>query len=82
MAYEGFEALRDEEEALVPLRIVEPADDRQMDITCSVSGSTPSASQTPPPQVKIKRNKKLIQHIPLRETRSKTVKPSGSKSRI
>jgi len=76
MAYEGFEALRDEEEALVPFRIVEPADDQQMVITCSVSA--------PPPRVK--RNKKLIQHpIPFRETRSKTVKPSGhtrSKSKI
>ncbi|KAE8800197.1 hypothetical protein D1007_24349 [Hordeum vulgare] len=46
-AYEGFEALRDEEEALIPFRIVGCADDRQMVITCS--GSAPSSCPTPPP---------------------------------
>jgi len=76
VAYEGFEALRDEEdsEAPVPFRIVEPVDDRQIVIT----------PPPPPPQVKTKRNKKL-KHIPLRETRSKAVKPSSntrSKSKI
>ncbi|KAE8821481.1 hypothetical protein D1007_00254 [Hordeum vulgare] len=74
MAYEGFEALWADKEALIPFRIVERADDRQMVIT--FSGNASSASPTTPPQVK--RNKKLIQHpILFRETRSKTVKPSG-----
>ena len=78
MAYEGFEAIREEEVILsgVPLRISEPTDDRQLVINCSVSQSS---KNPPPPEVKIKSNKTKLskaQNIPARETRSKTVNPS------
>ena len=49
MAYEGFEAIREEEVILseVPLKISEPTDDRQLVITCLVSQSS-----TKPPRSK------------------------------
>ena len=78
MAYEGFEAIREEEVILskVPLKISEPTDDRQLVITCSISQSS---TKPPPPEVKIRSNKTKLpkaQNIPARETRSKTVNPS------
>ena len=85
MAYDGFDAIREEEERvivpIVPLPIIESTDDRQMVVEFSASGTTPSAPPRPKPQVKIKRNKS----ISTRETRSKTVKPAAntrSKSKI
>ncbi|XP_073365744.1 uncharacterized protein [Aegilops tauschii subsp. strangulata] len=92
MAFDGFEAIREEEEGvifpIVPLKITEPIDDRQMVVKCSASGTTPSAPPRGKPQVKpkIKRNKSLKEKsISTRETRSKTVKPATntrSKSKI
>nr|XP_045083495.1 uncharacterized protein LOC120962420 [Aegilops tauschii subsp. strangulata] len=92
MAFDGFEAIREEEEGvifpIVPLKITEPIDDRQMVVKCSASGTTPSAPPRGKPQVKpkIKRNKSLKEKsISTRETRSKTVKPAAntrSKSKI
>ena len=87
MAYEGFEAIREEEVILseVPLRMSEPTDDRQLVITCSVSQSS---RNLPPPEVKIRSNKTKLskaQNIPARETRSKMVNTSrntGSKAKI
>ena len=74
MAFEGFEAIREEEETViapvVPLKIIPP----------TASGTTPSAPPRPQPQVK---KTKMI--IPTRETRSKSVKPASntrSKSKI
>ena len=47
MAFDGFEAIGEEEEGvivpIVPLKITEPIDDRQMVVKCSASGTTPSA---------------------------------------
>ena len=87
MAYDGFEAIREEEEGaivpIVPLKIVEAIDDRNFSVKCSASGSTPSATQRPKPQVKSKRIKS--KSISTRETRSKSVKPAAntrSKSKI
>jgi hypothetical protein len=92
MAFDGFEAIREEEEGvivpIVPLKITEPIDDRQMVVKCSASGTTPSAPPRGKHQVKpkIKRNKSLKEKsISTRETRSKTVKPAAntrSKSKI
>ena len=90
MAFDGFEAIREEEEVvifpIVPLKITEPIDDHQMVVKCSASGTTPSAPPRRKPQVKIKRNKSLKEKsISTRETRSKTVKPAAntrSKSKI
>ena len=90
MAFDGFEAIREEEEGvivpIVPLKIVEPTDDHQLVVKCSASGSTPSATPRPKPQVKSKRIKSLNQKsISTRETRSKSVKPAAntrSKSKI
>ncbi|XP_073365844.1 uncharacterized protein [Aegilops tauschii subsp. strangulata] len=92
MALDGFEAIREQEEGvifpIVPLKITEPIDDRQMVVKCSASGTTPSAPPRGKPQVKpkIKRNKSLKEKsISTRETRSKTVKPAAntrSKSKI
>ena len=92
MAFDGFESIREEEEGviipIVPLKITEPIDDRQMVVKCSASGTTPSAPPRGKPQVKpkIKRNKSLKEKsISTRETRSKTVKPAAntrSKSKI
>ena len=65
MAFDGFEAIREEEEGLifptVPLKIIEPIDDRQMVVKCSASATTPSAPPRGKPQVKpkIKRNKSV-----------------------
>ncbi|KAE8818385.1 hypothetical protein D1007_03829 [Hordeum vulgare] len=78
MAYEGFEAIREEEVILfeVPLKISEPTYDRQLFITSSISQSS---TKPPPPEVKIRSNKTKLskaQNIPARETRSKTVNPS------
>ncbi|KAE8790217.1 Mutator-like transposase [Hordeum vulgare] len=78
MAYEGFEAIREEEVILseVPLKISEPTDDRQLVITCSIRQSS---TKPPPPEVKVRSNKtkrSKAQNIPARETRSKTVNPS------
>ena len=78
MAYEGFEAIREEEVILseVPLRISEPIDDHQLVIICSLSESS---TKPPPPEVKIRSNKTKLskaQNIPARETRSKIVNPS------
>lgn len=72
MAFEGFESIRDDEVIIpvVPLKTIQPTDDRQLVIT-------PSAPLQPPPEVKSKRNKKKV-HIPPRETRSKAVKPSSN----
>ena len=84
MAYDGFEAIREEEEGVivpvVPLMIIEPTDDRQVVVKGSASGSTLSAPARPQPQVKIKRNKLNLKpkSIPARETRSRTVKPSAN----
>ena len=54
MAFDGFEALREEEERVivpvVPLRIIEPTDDRQLVVECSASGSTPSVPPRPQPK--------------------------------
>ena len=83
MASDGFDV---KEEGvivpIVPLKIIEPTDDRAL-----MSASTPSAPPPPQPQVKTKRNKMILnpKSIPARETRSKTVKPSAntrSKSKI
>ena len=90
MAFDGFESIREEEEGvifpIVPLKITEPIDDRQMVVKCLASGTTPSAPPRRKPQVKIKRNKSLKEKsISTRETRSKTVKPAAntrSKSKI
>jgi len=91
MAFDGFEAIREEEEGvivpIVPLKIVEPTDDdHQLVVKCSASGSTPSATPRPKPQVNSKRIKSLNQKsISTRETRSKSVKPTAntrSKSKI
>ena len=92
MAFDGFESIREEEEGvifpIVPLKIIEPIDDRQMVVKCSASATTPSAPPRGKPQVKpkIKRNKSLKEKsISTRETRSKTVKPAAntrSKSKI
>ncbi|KAM3371530.1 hypothetical protein ACQJBY_018765 [Aegilops geniculata] len=92
MAFDGFESIREEEEGvifpIVPLKITEPIDDRQMIVKCSASATTPSAPPRGKPQVKpkIKRNKSLKEKsISTRETRSKTVKPAAntrSKSKI
>ena len=92
MAFDGFESIREEEEGIifpiVPLKIIEPIDDRQMVVKCSASGTTPSTPPRGKPQVKpkIKRNKSLKEKsISTRETRSKTVKPAAntrSKSKI
>ena len=92
MAFDGFEAIREEEEGvifpIVLLKITEPLDDRQMVVKCSASATTPSAPPRGKPQVKpkIKRNKSLKEKsISTRETRSKTVKPAAntrSKSKI
>ena len=92
MAFDGFESIREEEEGvifpIVPLKITEPIDDRQMVVKCSTSATTPSAPPRGKPQVKpkIKRNKSLKEKsISTRETRSKTVKPAAntrSKSKI
>ena len=78
MAYEGFEAIREEEVILseVPLKISEPTDDRQLVITCSINQSS---TKLPPPEVKIRSNNTKLskaQNIPASETRSKTVNPS------
>ncbi|KAE8769954.1 hypothetical protein D1007_58366 [Hordeum vulgare] len=78
MAYEGFEAIREEEVILseVPLKISEPTDDRQLVITCSISQSS---TKLPPLEVNIRSNKTKLskaQNIPARETRSKMVNPS------
>ena len=56
MAYEGFEAIREEEVILseVPLKISEPTDDRQLVITCSIRQSS---TKPPPPEVKVRSNK-------------------------
>jgi hypothetical protein len=80
MAYDGFEAIREEQDMVpvIPLKIMEPIDDRQLVIKCS-------GNQEQLSQVKIKRKKTKPQNIPARETRSKTVKPSAntrSKSNI
>ena len=49
MAFDGFEAIREEEEGvifpIVPLKITEPIDDCQMVGKCSVSGTTPPTPQ-------------------------------------
>ncbi|KAE8818050.1 hypothetical protein D1007_04151 [Hordeum vulgare] len=92
MAFDGFEAIREEEEGvivpIVPLKITEPIDDRQMVVKCSASGTTPSTPPRGKHQVKpkIKRNKSLKEKsISTRETRSKTVKRAAntrSKSKI
>ncbi|XP_073356548.1 uncharacterized protein [Aegilops tauschii subsp. strangulata] len=92
MAFDGFEAIREEEEGvnfpIVPLKIIDPIYDRQMVVKCSASGTTPSAPPQGKPQVKpkIKRNKSLKEKsISTRETRSKTMKPAAntrSKSKI
>ncbi|KAE8812817.1 Alpha-amylase [Hordeum vulgare] len=92
MAFDCFEAIREEEEGviipIVPLKITEPIDDRQMVVKCSASGTTPSAPPRGKHQVKpkIKRNKSLKEKsISTRETRSQTVKPAAntrSKSKI
>ena len=79
IAFDGFDAIREEEERvvvpIVPLPIIESTDDRQMVVEFSASGTTPSAPPWPKPQVtKIKRNKS----ISTRETRSKTVKPAAN----
>ena len=81
MAFDGFEAIREEEEGvifpIVPLKISGPIDDRQMVVKCLASGTTPSAPPRQKPQVKIKRNKSLKEKsISTRETMSKTVKPA------
>ena len=85
MAFDGFESIREEEEGviflIVPLKITEPIDDRQMVVKCSVSVTTPSAPPRGKPQVKpkIKRNKSLKEKsISTRETRSKMVKPAAN----
>ena len=83
MAYEGSEAIREEEAILfeVPLRMSEPTDDRQLVITCLVSQSS---AKPPPPEVKIRSNKRKLskaQNNPARETRSKTVNPSRNTRR-
>ena len=86
MAYDGFEAIREEEIIfpMDPLNIIKPgamaSDDLQL-----VSTSTPPPP--PQPQVNTKRSKKNVkqQNTPARETRSKSVKPSAntrSKSKI
>jgi hypothetical protein len=84
MLFDGFEAIREEEEEVivlvVPLNIIEPIDDRQLVVKSSASGSTPSAP--PRTQPCVKKNKKSIS---TRETRSKSVKPAAntrSKSKI
>ena len=72
MAFAGFESIGDEEVIIpvVPLKIIEPTDDRQLVIT-------PSAPRQPSPQVQSKRKKRKVD-IPPRETRSKAVKPSSN----
>ena len=89
MAFDGVDALREEEERVivpdVPLRIIEPTDDRQLVVECSGSGSTPSAPPWPQPQGKIKRHKIIPKSVPARETRSKAVKSAAhtrSRSKI
>ncbi|KAM0902483.1 hypothetical protein ACQ4PT_019266 [Festuca glaucescens] len=61
-AFHGFEAIRQEEEEVivpvVPLKIIEPIDDRQLVVKSSASGSTPSAP--PRPQPRVKKNKNTI----------------------
>ena len=81
--------MREEEERVivqvVPLRIIEPTDDRQLVVECSASGSTPSAPPQPQLQGKIKRNKMIPKSITARKTQSKTVKPGAhtrSRSKI
>ncbi|KAE8774336.1 hypothetical protein D1007_53291 [Hordeum vulgare] len=78
MVYEGFEAIREDNVILseVPLKISQPTDDHQLDITCSISQSS---TKLPPPEVKIRSNKTKLskaRNIQARETRSKTVKTS------
>ena len=60
MAYEGFEAIREEEVILseVPLRMSEPTDDRQLVINCSVSQSS---TKPPPPEVKSEATRQSFQ---------------------
>ena len=66
MAFVGFEAIREEVEvvivSIVPLKITEPIDDRQMVVKCSASGTTPSTPPRGKPQVKpkIKRNNQKL----------------------
>jgi hypothetical protein len=62
MAFDGFEAIREEEEGVivpvVPLKIIEPTNDLHLVVKCSASGSTPLAPPQPQPQVK--KNKRSI----------------------
>ena len=76
MALDGFGAIRDEEVIVPVVPREESTIDCQLVMKCSVSGNTPSAPPPPLPQVKIKRNK--TKHILVRETRSKTLKPSAN----
>ena len=59
MTLDGFEAIREEEEGVifstVPLKIIEPIDDRQMVVKCSASATTPSTPPRGKPQVKPKK---------------------------
>jgi hypothetical protein len=83
MAFDGFEAIREEEEGVIvpvdPLKIIEPTDEKDQK-------ETRSKVVKPKPQVKIKRIKSLNEKsISTRETRSKAVKPAAntrSKSKI
>lgn len=79
MALDGFEAIMAEERD-------EPTADRQLVITCSVTGSTPSVHPPSQPEVKCKGNKPNIPlNVPARNTRSKAVNPAlntRSKKRI
>ena len=73
MAYDGFEAIR-EEEIICP--IIEPRDMASDDLQLVTSTPRPP----PKPQVNTKRSKKNMkqQNLPARETRSKSVKPSAN----
>ena len=83
MAFDGFEAIREEEEGVIvpidPLNIIEPKDEKYQK-------ETRSKVVKSKPQVKIKRIKSLNEKsISTRETRSKAVKPASntrSKSNI
>ena len=77
MAFDGFEAIREEEEGVivpvVPLKIIEPTDEKDQKKTRSIKVVKPK------PQVKIKRIKSLNEKsISTRETRSKAVKPAAN----
>jgi hypothetical protein len=91
LAFDGFEAIMAEEvdvPVIPPLNTIEPTADRQLVMTCSATGSSPSGSP-PPPQPEVPKNKRnklnLNSQISARITRSKVVNPARntrSKKRI